>query len=80
MAPVPLPPPQRVGEELVGLLDRQEAALVARGRVRVVALREASVGGLDLRLVGAARHAQRAVRVRDGLQAAHSDVAVRGLR
>jgi hypothetical protein len=48
MSAVPLPSLVRIRKDLVGLLDRQESSAVATGGVRVVALREGPMGGLDL--------------------------------
>ena len=63
MLAVPLAAAQRVRQQLVGLLDGQEALLVAARAIGMEALGEASMGGLDLVQVGATQDAQDAVRI-----------------
>jgi hypothetical protein len=48
MPAVPLASLMRIGEDLIGLLDGQEADAVALRSVGVVALRQGPMGGLDL--------------------------------
>lgn len=68
---VPLATPERIGQQQVRLLDRQETERVATGRVGVVALGELAMRRLDLRFGGCPLHAQLAVRVRDSALHAH---------
>ena len=71
MAAIPFEAPFWVGEQLVRLLDRQEALLVAAGAIGMKALREAAMRGLDLIEIGAAQHPKDAIGIVARLQARH---------
>src|SRR6185312_5126116 len=60
---VPLSAAERVGQQLICLVDVVEAPRVARRAIRVVALGQRSMSGLDLGLGRAARDTQHAVRI-----------------
>jgi hypothetical protein len=70
VAHIPLATSQRVGQDQVGLLDREEARRIATS-VRVVPLGERTVGSPDLVVGGVPRHAQRRIGIGDPLHAAH---------
>ncbi len=70
---IPLSAAERVGEQLICLVDVAEAPRIACRGVRVIALGQSSVGGLDLGLRRAARHAQHAVRIQRFGHQASSD-------
>jgi hypothetical protein len=72
MATIPLAPLDRIREQLVGGLHRQEADGVGALAIRVVALREATMGGLDLGHVGAMQDAQDSIRIGARLDAGHA--------
>ena len=64
---IPVAAAERVAQQLVGILDRQEAGRVGVRGVRVVSLGEAPMGGLDLGRRRLATDAEHAVGVGDAL-------------
>jgi hypothetical protein len=64
---IPFATAQRIAEQLVCVLDGQEASRIGVRRIRVIALRQASVGGLDLGGRRLAADAEDAVGIRDAL-------------
>ncbi len=61
---IPVAAPDGIGQQQVRLLDREEPDRVATAGIRVVALGEPAMRGLDLLIGGATWHAQLPVRVR----------------
>jgi hypothetical protein len=69
VATIPVTPAQRVRQQLVGLLDGQEAILVTGRSVGVVQLGQPSVRGLDLLTICAAQDAEGSVGIGGGFPA-----------
>jgi hypothetical protein len=67
MAAIPFATAHRITEQLVGVLDSQEARRVGLRRIRVEALGQAPMGGLDLGRRRLAAEAEDPVWIRDAL-------------
>jgi hypothetical protein len=75
--PVPLVAAEWIGQQLVGLLNGQEALLVAAAPIGVEALCEPPMRSLDLTQVGAGKDAEDAVGILARLECGHARSARR---
>jgi hypothetical protein len=60
---VPFAAQERIGQDLVGLLDTEESVAIAAIGVGMEALGQPPVSGLNVRIGGVPSHAESAVRV-----------------